>query len=164
MATLSFSSAFLALHKPNLSLFIPSSSPALPCRTLRLRSSGAVASSSTRCWTVTATPNKRWGVRRLRSAEEETVAPEQDEEGPASSPQGEAEGEAASSSEQQAVSVPVSPSDTLTMFFQVLRFFISFLVSVNFDVESCFFFIYLFLTRGIQAKAFNSFSSTRFGI
>lgn len=119
MATLSFSSAFLALHKPNLSLFIPSSSPALPCRTLRLRSPGAVASSSTGCWTATATPNKRRGVRRLRSAEEETVAPEQDEEGPASSPQGEAEGEAASSSEQQAVSVPVSPSDTLTMFFQV---------------------------------------------
>ncbi|XP_024024310.1 uncharacterized protein LOC21387031 [Morus notabilis] len=117
MATLSFST-FLALHKPSLSLLSPSSSPSLPCRSVRLRSHG-VASSSTRHRIATAKPNKRRGLRRLRSAEEETLAPEQDEE-PGSSQQeeAEAEGEVASSSKEQAVSVPVSPSDTLTMFFQ----------------------------------------------
>ncbi|KAJ6423880.1 hypothetical protein OIU84_024785 [Salix udensis] len=46
------------------------------------------------------------GPRRLRSLEEETQIPEEEEQ------------EVPGQSEQQTVSVPVSPSDTLTMYFQ----------------------------------------------
>lgn len=47
------------------------------------------------------------GLRRLRSLEEETQIPEE-----------EAQQDVPEQSEQQTVSVPVSPSDTLTMYFQ----------------------------------------------
>ncbi|XP_061962794.1 uncharacterized protein LOC133684027 isoform X2 [Populus nigra] len=47
------------------------------------------------------------GLRRLRSLEEETQIPEEEEQQ-----------DVPEQSEQQTVSVPVSPSDTLTMYFQ----------------------------------------------
>ncbi|KAH8519158.1 hypothetical protein H0E87_000824 [Populus deltoides] len=48
------------------------------------------------------------GLRRLRSLEEETQIPEEEEQ----------QQDVPEQSEQQTVSVPVSPSDTLTMYFQ----------------------------------------------
>ena len=119
MATLSVS-AFLALHshKPNSSLFVPT---LLPCRNVLLGSHG-VAASSSRLVATTLNPIKPRGMRRVRSVEDETQVPEQEEEQASSQEEGE-EGEVASSSEQQGVSVPVSASDTLTMFFQVSLFF-----------------------------------------
>lgn len=48
------------------------------------------------------------GLRRLRSLEEETQIPEEEEQ----------QEDVPEQSEQQTVSVPVSPSDTLTMYFQ----------------------------------------------
>ncbi|KAL5582491.1 hypothetical protein UlMin_014933 [Ulmus minor] len=107
MATLSLSSLLairsITTHKANHHSLSSSSSQTLSFRNLSLRSRGA--------WIAPAKQNKP--PRRVRSAEEEAVVPEQEE-----TAQVEGEGEAASSSEQQAVSVPVSPSDTLTMFFQ----------------------------------------------
>jgi len=50
------------------------------------------------------------GLRRLRSLEEETQIPEEEEQ----------QEDVPEQSEQQTVSVPVSPSDTLTMYFQVI--------------------------------------------
>ncbi|XP_011047280.1 PREDICTED: uncharacterized protein LOC105141681 isoform X2 [Populus euphratica] len=47
------------------------------------------------------------GLRRLRSLEEETQIPEEEQQQ-----------DVPEQSEQQTVSVPVSPSDTLTMYFQ----------------------------------------------
>ena len=49
------------------------------------------------------------GLRRLRSLEEETQIPEEEEQQ-----------DVPEQSEQQTVSIPVSPSDTLTMYFQVI--------------------------------------------
>ncbi|XP_024457978.1 uncharacterized protein LOC7487846 isoform X3 [Populus trichocarpa] len=48
------------------------------------------------------------GLRRLRSLEEETQIPEEEQQ----------QEDVPEQSEQQTVSVPVSPSDTLTMYFQ----------------------------------------------
>jgi hypothetical protein len=50
------------------------------------------------------------GLRRLRSLEEETQIPEEEQQ----------QEDVPEQSEQQTVSVPVSPSDTLTMYFQVI--------------------------------------------
>lgn len=100
--------------KPSHSLPIPS----LSFLNLRSRSHDGVSCS----WFPTLNQNNPpRRLRKLRSADEETTVPEQEDEQPTS--QQEADGEPSSSSEeqdQQPVSVPVSPSDTLTMFFQVL--------------------------------------------
>ncbi|XP_062106789.1 ankyrin repeat domain-containing protein EMB506, chloroplastic-like [Humulus lupulus] len=117
MATLSLSALHsISTRKPIFSFVVPSSSPvAIPCRNTRLRSYGVAGSS--RCWiALTANSNKSRGVTKVRSVEEETLVLEQEEE--QATTQQEGEGEAASPSEQQAVSVPVSASDTLTMFYQ----------------------------------------------
>lgn len=60
--------------------------------------------------------NQKWGfngMRVLKSSEEETLVTE---------PETEAVEETLAVDEQQPVAVPVSPSDKLTMYFQVLVF------------------------------------------
>lgn len=91
---------------------------ALPLRNLHLRTHAV--SNSFNHFTFekknTKTTNMKQPLIIVRSAEEETVPiPEEQPE----AQQQEEEGEApSSSSEQPPVSVPVSPSDTLIMFFQ----------------------------------------------
>lgn len=129
--TLSFS-AFSAVCTPlprnSLPILNPSST--LPFPNIRLRSHGVTCSSSSR-WIPTANHYYTRRVTRLRSADEGTLVPEQEDEQTSSQP--EVDGEPSSSeNDQQPVVVPVSPADTLTMFFQVLlQFWILFLLALT---------------------------------
>lgn len=124
-------SAFSAVSTPTPrnSLPILSTFSALALPKIRLPSHGLACSSSSARWVPTAKHYKTRGVTRLRAADEETLVPEQDDEQTSSEPKVN-DGEASSSEEdQQPVVVPVSPADTLTMFFQVfLRFCVAFTV------------------------------------
>lgn len=55
-------------------------------------------------------------ITKLKSVEEETQIPDEQ-------PQPQEQGQVQEGAEQQTVSVPVSPADKLTMFFQVHEFF-----------------------------------------
>jgi hypothetical protein len=80
----------------------------IPCPTVSFRN---VSVSFKRLSTLRNTRSRSPTI--LRSAEEETLIPAEEQV---------PEEEATADQQEQPVSVPVSPSDTLTMFFQVPRF------------------------------------------
>uniref|UniRef100_A0A2P2KAB6 Uncharacterized protein n=1 Tax=Rhizophora mucronata TaxID=61149 RepID=A0A2P2KAB6_RHIMU len=94
---------------------IPSHSLTLPARNVHFQSHG-VANSFIPLTLLNNRTRKEsktssfYGIRRLRSVGEETQPPEEETE--------QQEAQVQEQEEQQTVSVPVSPSDTLTMHFQ----------------------------------------------
>ena len=112
MATIS---AFSCLHSISFAPRIPSPSPSLAFRSLHSHS-GAVPTSILKLVALKGQRSKTSKLEVVKAVEEETQIPEQLEQEAVTSGQ-----EEASTSEQQPVVVPISPSDTLTMFFQVQR-------------------------------------------
>lgn len=105
MATVSLSSTLYSTYRTKLhtSKVMPSCSLTIPIRTFNFQIKLALKNKK-----------QKWGfngMRVLRSSEEETLITEQEPE---------AVEEAVAADEQQPVAVPVSPSDKLTMYFQVL--------------------------------------------
>ncbi|KAI4351496.1 hypothetical protein L6164_005862 [Bauhinia variegata] len=108
MATVS---AFSSLHYNCFARRIPNpSSPSITFRNVRFQSS-VLPTSMLNNLVVKEHSSKNRRLRTVKAAEEETQIPQQEEV--VSNAQ-----EEASTSEQQPVVVPISPSDTLTMFFQ----------------------------------------------
>lgn len=108
MAAISVS-AFSALHSISTLTHPNSVSIPIPSPTVSFRN---VSVSFQRLSTLRNTRSRRPTI--LRSAEGETLIPAEE--------QVPEEEEASADQQEQPVSVPVSPSDTLTMFFQVPRF------------------------------------------
>lgn len=105
MATVSLSSTLYSTYRTKLhtSKVTPSCSLTIPIRTFNFQINLALKNEK-----------QKWGfngMRVLRSSEEETLVTEQEPE---------AVEETVAADEQQPVAVPVSPSDKLTMYFQVL--------------------------------------------
>lgn len=105
MAAVSLSSMLHTTYRTKLHtcMIVPLHSLTIPMRNFHFQTKLTLQSGK-----------KKWGcsgMRILRSAEEETVVTEQENE---------AGEETVAAEEQQPVSVPVSPSDKLTMYFQVL--------------------------------------------
>lgn len=105
MATVSLSSTLYSTYRTKLhtSKVMPSCSLTIPIRTFNFQIKLALKNKK-----------QKWGfngMRVLRSSEEETLITEQETE---------AVEETVAADEQQPVAVPVSPSDKLTMYFQVL--------------------------------------------
>lgn len=120
MATTVMSAPLIHISTNRLRI-VAGPSQTLPSQNLHLRTHGF--SNFPGHFMVEKKKNNRPLLGIVRSVEEETlIIPDE--------PQEAQEEEAPSSSEQPAVSVPVSPSDTLTMFFQV-PFLVSPLCSCN---------------------------------
>lgn len=117
MATITCSAPLIRIP-PNHRTSVPGPSLSFPFRNLHLRTHGI--SNSFNHFTLEVNENKKKEqLLRIvaRSVEEETpIIPEEQEAVQ------EEEASSSSSSEQPPVSVPVSPSDILTMFFQVIVF------------------------------------------
>lgn len=115
MATITCSAPLIRIP-PNHRTAVPGPSLTFPFRNLHLRTHGV--SNSFNHFTLEVNENKKKEqLLRIvaRSAEEETLVIPEEQEAVLDE-----EASPSSSSEQPPVSVPVSASDTLTMFFQVI--------------------------------------------
>jgi hypothetical protein len=123
-------SAPLIRIPPNHRTYVPGPSLNFPFRNLHLRTRGVLNSFNAFTLEVNENKKKEQLLRIVaRSVEDETLIIPEEQEAVQ-----EEEASSSSSSEQSPVSVPVSASDILTMFFQVIG-----IINVS-NVEIFFFF------------------------